>query len=173
MSHFTNVRVNFNDKDALVEAITRCGIKFEVHEEHAALQGMYNVGHKDNVIIRKNEIGSYSDFGVLYANEGVEGYCDDMDFRNKEGGNYIQRIVTQYQLILLEKAGLDTSNAVVTSENGLIRVTVGAGAGGDHAVARRARQRGGNRGGGGRVDADRADDRLGQFHADDDLHLGR
>lgn len=139
MSHFTNVRVNFNDKDALVEAITRCGIKFEVHEQAVALQGMYNVGHKANVIIRKNEIGSYSDFGVLYSDKGVEGYCDDMDFRNKEGGNYIQRIVTQYQLILLEKAGLDTSNALVTSENGVIRVTVGAGAGGSDRNARASR----------------------------------
>jgi hypothetical protein len=129
MSHFTEVKVQLSDREALIEAIQATGLVYEDHETPQKLNGMYGQDFSAHVIIRKNRIGSYSDFGVLFGEGDTSTtYCDDMDFKIKPEGNYVQNIIKNYHMVLLKRAGVDVENArVETGEEGRIIVTVGGG----------------------------------------------
>ena len=83
MSHFTSIKTQIKDKDALIKALNDVGFKnIEIHETPQSLYGYQGDVRPETaeVIIRRKYIGSYS---------------NDIGFKKQEDGQF-QAIISEY-----------------------------------------------------------------------------
>lgn len=83
MSHFTAIKTQIKDRDALVKALADVGLKnIEIHETAQSLYGYQGDVRAETaeIIIRRKYVGSYS---------------NDIGFKLQEDGQY-QAIISEY-----------------------------------------------------------------------------
>jgi len=131
MSHFTSIKTQIKDRDALVKALNDVGLKnLEVHESAQSLYGYQGDVRPETaeIIIRRKYVGSASnDIGFKLQEDGqYQAIISEYD-RHKYNQNWLGKVMQRYGYNTLmnsaEEQGFTIEEDEVM-EDGTVRVVV-------------------------------------------------
>ena len=112
MSHYCQIETQFNDQQALIEALTsiKGGWKLDQIEIHQIPQSLYGYQgdereEKANIIIRRKHISpSANDVGFALQDDGsYKAIISEYDRRTRCNDAFVGRLKTEYACVAVEK----------------------------------------------------------------------
>lgn len=110
MSHFTNIQLQFKDRNCLVEALVEMGWsldKIELHNSPSNLYGWHGDVRQDcaNIIIRRKYVGRDSnDIGFRLEPDGTyTAIISEFDSRTNYGSTWVNRLKQTYGVKVAKK----------------------------------------------------------------------
>ncbi|BAY82597.1 hypothetical protein NIES267_20800 [Calothrix parasitica NIES-267] len=131
MSHFTSIKTQIKDRDALVKALNDVGLKnLEVHETPQGLYGYQGDVRPETaeIIIRRKDVGSSSnDIGFKLQDDGqYQAIISEYD-RHRYNEQWLGKVMQRYGYYTLKASAEEhgfTIEEDEVMEDGTVRVVV-------------------------------------------------
>lgn len=132
MSHYSEINIEINDEDCLVQALEELGFKGKV-ERHIMATGLFGYrgdmrAQKAHVIIRKANVGHASnDIGFEKQADGTyKAWISEYD-AHKYNTKWLNKLKQGYSIAKIKKEVLKKGKRIthtMTQENGKIKVVI-------------------------------------------------
>ena len=119
MSHFTAIKTQIKNKEALASALTVLGLAFEESNQLIELKTNWsnNAKQEANLVIRGTVLGCGADVGFKFdeTEKAYQVIADDWELRHCRISNFRQKLIEEYTVSLATRNGYRVLSRTVDS----------------------------------------------------------